>query len=126
MVTMSSQQVAVVDDDPMMLRALERLLGASGFAVTTFESAEAFLARGTAPRFTCLVLDISLGGMSGIELARQLAMSRYRVPIIFITAVDNDETREKAISAGCIAFLAKPFTAATLTKAIRQAEALAP
>jgi FixJ family two-component response regulator len=125
---MSSQPrgVAVIDDDPLMLKALMRLLGASGFAVAAFESAEAFLACDAACDFGCLVLDISLSGMSGIELARHLAASEHRVPIIFMTAVDDGATHREAIKTGCVAFLAKPFAATALVKAIRQATASSP
>jgi FixJ family two-component response regulator len=113
--------IGVVDDDPLMVTALERLLGASGFAVSAFGSAEAFLAHGAKDELVCLVLDISLGGMSGIELAHRLGASGRRLPIIFITAVDTDATRKVAMEAGCVAFLTKPFRAADLIAAIHRA-----
>jgi FixJ family two-component response regulator len=118
--------VAVVDDDPLMVKALERLLRASGFEVAAFESAEAFLALGESGDLACLVLDVSLGGISGIELAHRLAASGHRVPVIFITAVDNEATREEAVEAGCVAFLTKPFPAAALINAVSQAATPSP
>jgi len=116
--------VVAIDDDPLMLKALRRLLGASGFVVAAFESAEAFLASGVVDDVTCLVLDISLAGMSGFDLARRLAISGHRVPIIFITAADNGATREEAIEAGAVAYLTKPFQAAVLIDAIHKAAPL--
>ena len=115
------QVVAVIDDDPAMLKAIERLLGAKGFDVEAFASAEAFLAGAAASEATCLVLDIHLGGMSGIELRRRLVESGSRLPVIFITALDDDATRKEAMEAGCVAFLRKPFLSHLLIDAIEKA-----
>ena len=113
--------VTVVDDDPAMLKALERLLGAKGFDVEAFASAEAFLASGTAAKAACLILDIHLGGMSGIELRHRLAASGSRLPVIFITALDDEATRKAAMEAGCVALLRKPFLSRLLLNAIEKA-----
>ena len=113
--------VTVIDDDPAMLKAIERLLGAKGFDVEAFPSAEAFLAGAAASEATCLVLDIHLGGMSGIELRRRLAESGSRLPVIFITALDDEATRKEAMEAGCVAFLRKPFLSHLLIDAIEKA-----
>ena len=113
--------IAVIDDDPMMLKAVERLLRAKGFDVEVFTSAEGFLEVAGASKATCLVLDIHLGGMSGIELRRRLIASRSELPIIFITALDDETTRKEAIEAGCVAFLRKPFLANSLVGAINKA-----
>jgi FixJ family two-component response regulator len=115
------QVVAVIDDDPGMLKAIERLLGAKGFDVEAFASAEAFLAGAAASEATCLVLDIHLGGMSGIELRRRLAESGSRLPVVFITALDDEATRKEAMEAGCVAFLRKPFLSHLLIDAIEKA-----
>ena len=113
------RKVTVIDDDPTMLKAIERLLRVKGFDVETFASAEAFLAGpGTA---SCLVLDIHLGGMSGIELRRRLVASGARPPTIFITAVDDEATHKEAMEAGCVAYLRKPFLASLLIGAIDKA-----
>jgi FixJ family two-component response regulator len=120
-VSIERKPIAVVDDDPFMLKALERLLPACGFEVLVFGSAEAFLGSNAANDVACLVLDINLGGISGIELARRLTASGYRLPIIFITAVDNAATREKASATGGAAYLAKPFPATLLISAIEEA-----
>jgi len=114
--------IAVVDDDPDMLKAIGRLLAAHGFRSEIFASAEAFLARNWALEPACLVLDIHLGGMSGIDLQRRLMASGSRLPVIFITAVEDEAARREAMSAGC-AYLRKPFTARLLIGAIAEATA---
>jgi FixJ family two-component response regulator len=108
----------VVDDDASMLKSITRLLTAYGFVTQTFTSAEALLARGDTCAATCLLLDIHLGGISGIELNRRLSAAGSRCPIIFMTAIDDEATRQEAIDAGCIAFLRKPFGANLLLDAI--------
>ena len=101
--------VAVVDDDPSMLNAAKSLLDAQGFATMVFASAEEFLDRGAATQVDCLLLDIYLGGVSGIELRRRLKDSGSMLPVIFMTALDDEVMRERAIKAGCVAFFASPF-----------------
>ena len=113
--------IAVVDDDPSMLRGIVRLLGAHGFGTQAFASAEAFLADVGARAAACLVLDIHLSGISGIELRQRLTASGCRLPVIFITAVDDEATRAEAIGAGCIAYLRKPFPSNKLVGAIKEA-----
>jgi len=112
--------VAVVDDDPSMLNATESLLQAQGFATMVFASAEEFLDRGAVTQVNCLLLDIHLGGMSGIELRRRLKASGSMLPVIFMTALDDEDVREQAIKAGCVAFLHKPFEVRQLIKAIKR------
>ena len=113
--------IAVVDDDPSMLRAAGNLLEAHGFVVKAFASAEEFLDRGAAGQVDCLLLDIDLGGMSGIELRRQLKASGSELPVIFMTALDDEAVRAEAQKAGCVAFLRKPFLARHLIDAIENA-----
>ena len=113
--------VAIVDDDPRMGRATENLLDASGFATELFASAEDFLDRGAATRVDYLLLDIDLGGMSGIELRRQLTASGSKLPVIFMTALDDKAILREALMAGCVACLRKPFTARQLIDAIEKA-----
>jgi FixJ family two-component response regulator len=112
--------VAVIDDDPSMLKAIERLLRAHGFDAEVFESAEAFLSGDARGEAACLVLDIHLGGMSGIELRRRLTAGGSALPIIFITAVDDEAIYREAMGAGCVAYLRKPFAANLLIGAINQ------
>jgi FixJ family two-component response regulator len=113
--------VAIVDDDPSMLRATKDLLNALGFLTTAFTSAQDFLDDREAAQANCLLLDIDLGGMSGFELQHQLKISGSTLPIIFITALDDDGTREQAKKAGCIAFLRKPYSARQLIDALQKA-----
>jgi FixJ family two-component response regulator len=115
--------VAVVDDNPSMLQGLRRLLSAHGFRVQTFESAELFLDGIEGSEAECLVLDVHLGGMSGIDLQRQLISSGRDLPVIVMTAIDSEATREAAFDAGCIAYLRKPFLAKLLIDAINSAVA---
>jgi FixJ family two-component response regulator len=109
--------IVVIDDNPGMLRGLERLLSAHGFRVRTFASAEAFL-EDTNCNADCLLLDIHLGGISGIDLQRRLTSSGSDLPVIFMTAVDNEATRQEAFDAGCVAYLKKPFLAKLLIDAL--------
>jgi FixJ family two-component response regulator len=113
--------VAVVDDDLGMRVSLARLLGALGYAAETFDSAEAFLETSPRSKAGCLVLDIQLGDLSGIELARHLTAEGFKYPVIFITARDDEHLRRQGEAAGCVAFLTKPFAAKTLIDAINLA-----
>ena len=113
--------IAVVDDNPSTLQGLNRLLLAHGFRVRMFASAESFLDGIANSDVECLILDIHLGGMSGIELQRQLISAGLDLPVIFMTAVDDDATREAAFGAGCVAYLRKPFLAKLLIDAINSA-----
>jgi FixJ family two-component response regulator len=115
--------VAVIDDDPAMLKAIERLLSAKGFNVEAFASGEAFLAGVAASEAACLVVDIQLDGISGIVLRRRLTTSGSRLPVIFITALDDEATYNEAMEVGCVAYLRKPFLAHLLTGAIDAATA---
>jgi FixJ family two-component response regulator len=115
--------VAVVDDDSSMLKGVERLLNAHGFGTAVFTSAEDFLGRGDQSTFSCLVLDVNLGGMSGIELRRELRASGSSLPVVFLTGIDDDVTRATAQREGCIAFLRKPFSGNLLIEAIERATA---
>lgn len=120
MSTTSPICVAVVDDDESLRRSLGRLLRASGIQPVMYESAEAFLADVKPPRFDCLVLDIQLGGMSGIALRRQLAAAGEMTPVIFITAHDDVEARADAEAAGCTAYFRKIDSGDEVLAAIRR------
>ena len=116
----SNIYIAVVDDDESICRSLSRLLRATGIQPITYHSAEAFLSDTKHPRFDCLVLDVQLGGMSGIELQRQLAAAGEKTPVIFITAHDSPETRETALAAGCAGYFRKTDSGTEVLKAIRR------
>jgi FixJ family two-component response regulator len=115
--------VIVVDDNAGFLKGVARLLAHNGIESRTFASAEALLESGSAQTATCLVLDIHLGGISGIELQRRLAASGSKCPVIFMTANDDEATRNEAVDAGCIAYLRKPFARHVLLDAIGKAVA---
>ena len=115
--------VAVVDDDSSMLGATKELLEACGFVTRAFVSAEEFLDHGASSQVDCLLLDIHLGGMSGIALRRELTASGIGLPVIFMTALDDEGTRAEAQKAGFVAFLRKPHSARQLFDAIEKAVA---
>jgi FixJ family two-component response regulator len=112
--------VAVVDDDPSLCRSLSRLLRAAGMHAITYESAEAFLADSKQPSFDCLVLDVQLGGMSGIDLGLWLTAEGGSSPIIFLTAFDDSETRARAKRAGGAAYFRKTDGGSGVLEAIRR------
>jgi FixJ family two-component response regulator len=114
-------KIIVVEDDALMARALERLLRAHGFAVRSFSSAEAYLALGADSDTICLLVDIRLAGISGVELRRGLLTAGSNVPVIFITAFDSESTHREALEVGYSAYLLKPFSASALIDAITTA-----
>ena len=111
--------IAIVDDDPSVCEALESLLRSIGFHTTTFNSARSFLESPQFSSVSCLVLDVAMPEMNGLELQLHLAAS-HPIPIIFITA-RNGETRKKAMRAGAVSFLTKPFSDEALIDALRTA-----
>jgi len=116
--------VIVVDDDASLLKSVARLLAHHGIDSRTFASAEALLESDSVQMATCLLLDIHLGGISGIELHHRLAASGSKWPVIFMTANDDETTHNEAMDAGCIAYLRKPFAQHVLLNAISKAVAL--
>lgn len=115
--------IAIVDDDPRMQVSLSDLLGARGFETSVFSSAEDWLDRGASVRPDCMLVDVWLGGISGIELQRRLRASGSTVPVIFMTARYDEATRSLALEAGGVSLLRKPFPAAQLIEAIETATA---
>lgn len=113
--------VAVVDDDESVCRSLGRLLRTAGFQPVTYPSAEALLEDTKRPRFDCLVLDIQLGGMSGLELKRRLTAVKDSTPVIFITAHDEAEVRSEALACGCAGYFRKTDSGEQVLAAIRLA-----
>jgi FixJ family two-component response regulator len=113
--------VFVVDDDPSVRRGLERLLRSAGHRVETFGSAREFLERGDAEAGGCLVLDVRMPGQSGLELYEVLAAAGYSLPVIFITGHGDIPMAVRAIKAGAVDFLPKPFDDDALLEAVRQA-----
>ena len=110
--------VFIVDDDNSVRRSLSRLLKAAGFSIKTFNSAQNFLDSYQEEEVACLVLDVRMPKMNGLELQKVLVESGAKIPIIFITAHEDSESRERAMNAGAIAFLRKPFEEQLLLEAI--------
>jgi FixJ family two-component response regulator len=111
--------VAVVDDDESVCRSFGRLLRIAGFQPVTYGSAEAFLEDTRRPQFDCLVLDVQLGGMSGLELSQRLSAVKDSTPVIFITAHDNPEARALAEASGCAGYFRKTDPGAMVLGAIK-------
>ncbi len=112
--------VAIVEDDAAMRKSIERFLRASGYSTIAFASAEEFLQSGVSDRAVGLVLDIHLGGMSGIELRRHLLAAGSKLQVVFITAIDDEATRTEALALGCAGYLQKPFDASRLIGALER------
>jgi FixJ family two-component response regulator len=117
----TNKLVAVVDDDDSMRIALEGLLKAVGFSARAFASAEEFLKSGQQHQTSCLIADIRMPGMSGLELQAQLNAERCRIPIVFITAHGDAKMRLQALRAGAVEFLSKPFDEEVLLESVRAA-----
>jgi FixJ family two-component response regulator len=113
--------VCVVDDDTAMLRALRLLIATCGFCVETYASAEQFLESPHSRTIACLIVDVHLGGVSGLDLYEGLARSGSSIPVIFITAYDDGPTRERARRRGAVEYLTKPFDEGALIDAIHRA-----
>jgi FixJ family two-component response regulator len=111
--------VAVVDDDESMRAAVEDLLSSVGIRARSFASAEEFLLSGLQSEIACLISDIRMPGMTGLELQAKLVAEGSRVPIIFITAHGNTRMRRQALEAGAIEFLGKPFNDESLLGSVR-------
>jgi FixJ family two-component response regulator len=116
-----SQTIFLVDDDPGVLKALSRVLREDGWRVETFESAEAFLARQDLGLPGCLVLDVTMPGLDGLELQRRLADGDQKCPIVFVSGHGNIPISVKAMKAGAMDFLTKPVKGEALIAAVRAA-----
>lgn len=113
--------IACIDDDKSVRDAIEGFLRAFGFAVQVFSSAEEYLRSGFAMQTSCLIADVKLPGLSGLQLQERLTASGQRVPTIFITAFSDEHRRAQALGAGAICFLEKPITKDELLGCIRLA-----
>ena len=116
---MAKNLISVVDDDESIRRTTKLLIESFGFRAAAFESAESFLRSGQLGDTSCLIVDIQMPGLNGLQLQSQLAAEGCGIPIIFITAYDDKESRRRAMQAGAIAFLGKPFSDEQLLKLLR-------
>jgi len=122
MVTQASARlVAVIDDDESCRTALKEMLRSAGLSALAFASAEDFLKSGQQRQTGCLISDIRMPGMSGLELQAKLNADRCRIPTIFITAHGDEKMRMQALRAGAVEFLAKPFDDEALLERVRTA-----
>jgi FixJ family two-component response regulator len=113
--------ISVVDDDESIRRTATFLIQSFGFQAAAFESAESFLKSVQLHDTSCLLVDVQMPGMNGLELQSELTAAGRGIPIIFITAYENRDARRQAIEAGAVAFLAKPFNDEELLRAVRLA-----
>ena len=113
--------VAIVDDEKAVCRAIGRLVVSAGFESESFSSAEEFLRSCRERKPDCLILDLRLPGMSGLELQQQLTTDHCRIPIVFVSAHDDPSSRREALQSGASAFLGKPFDDEALREAIHSA-----
>src|SRR5436309_15227624 len=113
--------VSMVDDDEALRRSVRNLLTSVGFRVETFASAEAFLQSAHRGNTGCVVLDVRMPGMSGLDLLIHLAATGSRIPVVMLTAHSDEEARRRAMQAGAVAFLGKPFHSKALVGAVRKA-----
>ena len=119
---MGKNLISVIDDDESVRRAASRLIDSFGFRAAAFEAAESFLSSGHLNDTSCLIVDVRMPGMNGLQLQSRLAAADCRtIPIIFITAYEDKESHRRAMQAGAVAFLAKPFTDEQLLQLIRSA-----
>jgi FixJ family two-component response regulator len=119
--TIHRPTIAVVDDDPSVLKALGRLLMAAGYRVELFACAADVLDAMPTSQATCLIIDCQLGDISGVELGAHLSAVYFDLPIIFMTGSDDDLIRKQAMAVGCVAYLQKPFVADELLTSIAKA-----
>ena len=117
----SSKIVSVIDDDESCRTALKEMLRSAGLSALVFASAEDFLKSGQQRQTGCLITDIRMPGMSGLELQAKLNSDRCRIPTIFITAHGDEKMRMQALRAGAVEFLAKPFDDEALLERVRTA-----
>jgi FixJ family two-component response regulator len=113
--------VMIVDDDDSIRKAVRRLMKSFGLAVETFASAEEFLDSDRLEKTSCLILDVHMPGMNGLELQERLVASNSEIPIIFITAFTDERARLQALKAGAVGYLAKPFADDELLNCIHTA-----
>jgi FixJ family two-component response regulator len=116
-----NSRIAIIEDDVLVRQSLEDCMESAGYAVEGFDSAEEFLASGSAQNAACLIVDVQLPGITGLELQDRLAGADNRVPIVFVSAQGTQANREKAMSRGATGFLSKPFRRGDLVRLVEAA-----
>ena len=120
----STLVVAAVDDDRRIRESVQSVLESAGYEAVTFESAEAFLNSGVLSNVNCVLADVRLPGIDGIELQRRIRHRRPTLPIIFMTAHDDEDIRRRALRDGAVAFMVKPFDGGELLEHVARATPL--
>ena len=118
---MKASTISIIDDDILVREAIGDLVTSFGYKPRIFASAEEFLESGQVADTACLITDLHMPGLSGFELQERLLDEGYQTPIIFVTAYPKARARERALSAGAVAFLSKPFEELSLIRAVRSA-----
>jgi Response regulator len=118
---MNGNLISVVDDDESVRRTAKLLIESFGYRAAVFESAESFLKSGQLNETSCLVVDVQMPGMNGLQLQSHLVTEGWSIPVIFISAYGNKQSRRKAMQSGAVAFLEKPFSDEHLLETIRSA-----
>ena len=113
--------IGIIDDDALVREGLKDCMESAGYSVEIFGSAEEFLASNPSRHASCLIVDIQLPGISGLDLQRKLSILEDRVPIVFVTAHGTDTNREQALGNGAVALLTKPVRREELLNAVRTA-----
>jgi FixJ family two-component response regulator len=111
--------ISIINDDPIVREAIADLVQSLGYEAATFESAEQFLASGAVAETSCLITDLQMPGQSGLELQKQLLAEGHCTPVIFVTAFPEEKFRNRAMTAGAVAFLSKPFRDDTLIDCVK-------
>jgi FixJ family two-component response regulator len=114
----TAPMISIVDDDALVREGIGDLVKSLGYAAVTFASAEEFLTSGKVKDTSCLITDLQMPGMKGLDLQSHLLEERYRTPVIFVTAFPNNKARTQALRAGAVAFLSKPFEETSLIGSI--------
>ena len=113
--------ISIIDDDVCARGATEAIVRSLGYALATYESAENFLSSDHVNNTSCLITDVHMPGLSGVELYRHLSSNGFAAPTIFVTGQPDEATREQVLAAGAVAFLSKPFGKQTLLDCLRAA-----
>ncbi|HSE87830.1 MAG TPA: response regulator [Candidatus Binatia bacterium] len=117
----NSPLISVVDDDDSVRESLRGLMRSVGFAVAVFASAEEFLSSDDLRNTDCLILDVRMPGMNGLDLQRELGEAHHQIPVVFVTAHGDEEMRQRALNGGAVDYLLKPFSEEALLNAIDSA-----
>lgn len=113
-----TQMVSIVDDDPMAREGIKELVESLGYKTQAFVSAQDFLQSGAIAKTSCLITDLQMPGLNGLELQERLQARGYNTPVILITAYPNEKHRSRAMSAGAVGFLSKPFEEQSLLECL--------